>query len=106
MVAEDDDESNSSKALVSEDFTTAYWERRYTLRAQQVPAFLVRSADKVETPGGTNGGVCTYGGGGTNGGGGGHYRVSLLWSPSSLFCFFFVGLIECRQKCFVDKEVK
>lgn len=65
MVAEDDDESNSSKALVSEDFTTAYWERRYTLRAQQVPAFLVRSADKVTL--------------GVKNGGGGTYRGEVWW---------------------------
>jgi len=48
MVAE---EESVSKETVSEDFTTAYWEKRYTLRPHQVASFLARHQDRVLTTG-------------------------------------------------------
>ena len=48
MVAE---EEGITKETVAEDFTTAYWERRYTLRPNMVAAFLGRFEDKLLTTG-------------------------------------------------------
>jgi gamma-tubulin complex component 2 len=48
MVAEDE---TVTKETVAEDFTTAYWGRRYTLRRRHVAVFLCRFEDKVLTTG-------------------------------------------------------
>ena len=48
MVAEDE---TVTKETVAEDFTTAYWERRYTLRRRHVAVLLGRFVDKILTTG-------------------------------------------------------
>jgi gamma-tubulin complex component 2 len=48
MIAE---EENTTKENVTEDFISAYWDKRYSLRDGQVVSFLTRLAEKVLTTG-------------------------------------------------------
>ena len=45
------EEESLAKEHVTYDFTTSYWEKRYTLRPRHIAHFLVPCADKVRARG-------------------------------------------------------